>query len=579
MMANPPLAPAQRQLRRARRRLFLQLLLDALVIGWSLALIVSACWLVAQPHLFGQASRLLNWSIAGATVALATIAALVVAAIRRPSPITAALIFDERFGLKERMTTSLTLAAKDAASPAALALHDDVNSRVARLTVAERFPVRLRRSAWLLPLSGVLLVLVALLYRPAVSTATAKANERLSAESAVREEIDRKMEDLQKKAQAKRPDNKDRSAELERLDAELERIAREPRTTKDEARDIVKDLTGIEEQIKKREHELAQRADALKEQMKQVSRLSKKTRNDGLAKELQQALDQGDLKKAKEALDRVSEQLKAEQEADRLRKKLADKDLSKEERAKTEERLKKAESQQLSKEDRDQLRNQMQGIKDKLERLSRNKEQKEQDLRDQAKKGEIDKDQLDRELQQLERDTGPLSDKDLEDLKRMAEKLANAQQSLQEGDDAGAAKLLDELGDEMAALDREGEMQELAEKLKDCEECKGAMCQALDGKPVPAAGRRPESKQTVTNSVEQRERAKMGKGQLSVIDTKPGDGFKGPRKPAELTEEIRRASQEAPEAIDRQRLPRSASDMARGYFDKLRGDRESKKSP
>jgi hypothetical protein len=70
----------------------------------------------------------------------------------------------------------------------------------------------------------------------------------------------------------------------------------------------------------------------------------------------------------------------------------------------------------------------------------------------------------------------------------------------------------------------------------------------------------------------------MDKGRLQVIDHVPGDGFKGPRKPAEMTEEIRRASQEEPEAIDRQRLPRSASDMARGYFEKLRGpERDGKK--
>ena len=101
----------------------------------------------------------------------------------------------------------------------------------------------------------------------------------------------------------------------------------------------------------------------------------------------------------------------------------------------------------------------------------------------------------------------------------------------------------------------------------------------LDGKPVPAAGRRRESKDTVTNSVEKRERVNMDKGKLLIIDTVPGEGFKGPRKPAELTEEIRRATQEAPEAIDRQRLPRSAGDMARGYFDRLRGEQEKKAKP
>ena len=33
------------------------------------------------------------------------------------------------------------------------------------------------------------------------------------------------------------------------------------------------------------------------------------------------------------------------------------------------------------------------------------------------------------------------------------------------------------------------------------------------------------------------------------------------------------------EAIERQRLPRSASDMAKGYFEKLRGPEPDKKQP
>jgi hypothetical protein len=44
-----------------------------------------------------------------------------------------------------------------------------------------------------------------------------------------------------------------------------------------------------------------------------------------------------------------------------------------------------------------------------------------------------------------------------------------------------------------------------------------------------------------------------------------------------MTEEIRRAAQEEPEALDRQRLPRSASDIARGYFEKLRGPDRNRK--
>src|SRR5579871_4249616 len=81
-----------------------------------------------------------------------------------------------------------------------------------------------------------------------------------------------------------------------------------------------------------------------------------------------------------------------------------------------------------------------------------------------------------------------------------------------------------------------------------------------------------------TESKEEWSHSQMDKGRLQVIDHVAGEGFKGPRKPAEMTEEIRRAAQEEPEALDRQRLPRSASNMARGYFEKLRGpDRDSKK--
>jgi hypothetical protein len=98
------------------------------------------------------------------------------------------------------------------------------------------------------------------------------------------------------------------------------------------------------------------------------------------------------------------------------------------------------------------------------------------------------------------------------------------------------------------------------------------VCRALgDNQPNPASGVRPEAKEGETGSKEERARSELDKGELQVVDHVPGEGFKGPRKPAEMTEEIRRAAQEAPEAIDRQRLPRSASDMARGYFEKLRG--------
>ncbi len=578
-MARTQVPPLRRQLRRVRRRLFLQTLLDGLVTGWVVALAASAAWFAAQPHLLPASRPSLRWALAGGALALVTLAALARALLRRPSAVDAALAIDERFGLKERVTTGLTLAPADAATPAAAALLEDVNGRVERLAVPERFPVRLRRGAWLLPVAGAALALVAVFYKPVLALPKAAADEPVAVTPAAREEINKKLEQLRRKPEEKRPDDKNRSAELERMDAELDRLTRQPRDTKDQARELVKDLTGIEEQIKKREEELRQRADALKEQMKQISRLTKGDK-DGPAKELNQALEQGDVQKARDALERLGQQLKEEEEAERLRKKLEDKGLSREERAKAEERLKQLKAKQMSKEERDKLAKQMKGIKDKVERLSKKKEEKEKALRDKADKGELSQEQLQRELERLEHDAGKLTEKDLEKLKDLADKLGKSADRLAEGDNGEAAKTLDEAAEELGHLDGQGELQELEEKLEDLEDAKDAILPTLDGNQgVPGAGWRRESKQTVTNSVDQRERVKVAKGKLTILDTVPGQGFKGPRKPAELTEEIRRASQEAPEAIDRQRLPRSASDMARGYFDKMRGDREKKDKP
>jgi hypothetical protein len=149
---------------------------------------------------------------------------------------------------------------------------------------------------------------------------------------------------------------------------------------------------------------------------------------------------------------------------------------------------------------------------------------------------------------------------------------------MKEGKEGEAAKKLAEAAEMLAKLDPNGECQELQQQLQQLQQARKAMCQALDGKPVPGAGKRPESPDGKTGSKEEWAHSQMDKGRLQVIDHVDGDGFKGPRKPVEMTEEIRRAAQEEPEALDRQRLPRSASDMARGYFEKLRGpDRDGKK--
>jgi hypothetical protein len=157
----------------------------------------------------------------------------------------------------------------------------------------------------------------------------------------------------------------------------------------------------------------------------------------------------------------------------------------------------------------------------------------------------------------------------------------------------------------MDKLDGDQERQDLAKELKDLKDTKQAMAQALDdaqkgnggqqpgdgqanndpqkgpgsNQGNPASGARPEGQDQETKHKDEHSPSQIDdKGKITVVGKAPGEGFKGPKKPAEMTEEIRRAAQEGAEATDRERLPKSAADMTRGFFEKMRPpDRDAPK--
>jgi hypothetical protein len=579
-MARSPVTPLDRQLARARRRLFLQTLLEVLAWGWVGALALTAGWFLAQPWLVPDAPAWYRWAVLAGTAGAAALGAVALAVLRRPSPVAAALALDERFHLKERVTTSLTLGPEEAASPAGLALLDDVNRRLEPVRVGDRFPLRVPWGAALVPVGALALVLLAVFYKPLVHRGQAGGSEPLSPPPALKAEIDQARQRMQKKDRPRQPDDRPRSKELEHLEGELDKLARKPVETREQARALVKDMADVEDQIKKREQELARRADALKEQMKQAERLSKNKDKAGPARDLGKALDRADFRKAKDEADRLGQKLRDQEEADRLRKKLQDDKLGEQEKQQLKDQLAKLKDKELTRDQKEQLREQLQDLEDRLGRLTRNKGEQEEHLRDLERQGEIDKEQLQRELDELEKNADQMDPQELQELKELAEKLGECRQCLKEGKDGEAAKKLGEAAARCGKMGDKGEGRELARKLARLQAARRAMCRALNNQPGQASGRRPESKDGPTDSTQERAHSDLSQGRLQVIDHVPGDGFKGPRQPAEMAEDIRRAAQEAPEALDRQRLPRSARDMTRGYFEKLRGpDRNEKQAP
>ncbi len=546
-MASAKVSLLHRQITRVHRRLVLQTLLNTVAWCWATAILLSAGWFLLQPHLNLDAPPgWLRWTVGAGLVAAGTLLGVVLALVRAPSQLMAALSLDSAFGLKERVTTSLTLAPHQAASPAAQALLADVNQRIHDLDVGSRFPLRLTWTAALVPACAAFLALVAVFYQPIKGKArTAPRHDgREPAANAV--DIDRKMQQLKKTVAEKKPTDQPKSEELERLLGELDKIASKPRDTKEQIRERVKEMTALEEQMKAREKEMGEKSRSLKEQLRRLD-ISTQKDGDGPAKELQNALAKGDLNRAKEEIERLKERLK---------------------------------KHDLTEKEKEQLKRQLQDMKEKLQRLAEAKN-KEQEL----KAANLDPQTLKKELQKEKQR--------LSDLNKLAEQMGKCEKCIKEGDLEAASQSLSEMAKKLDGMDLENqELQDLRQSLARLEDAKDAGLDAIqEGEPMDsdfdqdtdsngqASGRRPLGKQKPFRSFEAKAKVEFdAKGKKIFDGYAPGQNFKK-KSEAEFFGEIKQASQEAPEAIEQQRVPKAAREMMKGYFQRLGAQAEKEHKP
>lgn len=556
-MAATPLGPLHQQIARVSRRLLLQSFVQYLIWCWAGALVLSAVGflvqLLLQPTISGLAFEpAQRWLAAGGVVGLATVVAVVLALVRSPSKPYAALELDEKFNLKERVTTLLLLTPEQLASPAGQALFGDVSQRIDKLDIASRFPIHVPWSAALVPVCAVLLALAALV-PPFTSKAIASTDEERPIPPANAREIDKKLAELQrKKPLDPKLAEKPKSEELERIETELEKIANKPRENRDQLRERIKELTNLEDQMKSREKDLAEKSKSLKQQMQQLDKLMDKDSKDGPGKDLQKALSEGKLDKAAE-------------EVERLMKKLKDNELTQKEQ--------------------EQLQKQLKDLQEKLDRLAK-QQNKEDQLKQLHKDGKLDAETLKRELEQLKKDS-----EKLKDLKDLAEQLKQCQECMKKGDTQGAAEGLKKASGQLKGMKLdENEMKDLQDQLQRLQEAKGEMCKGCQGKGEnegeqdenSKAGGRPGGRRKVAPEGKQGsfdEKAKVdfdNKGKKIFDGYAPGENYRK-KTQAELEGEIKSASQEAPEAIEQQRIPKAAREMSKGYFKNLGGQKEKEK--
>jgi hypothetical protein len=629
-----------RQVARARRRLVLGSLVRVVAWLWVAALVLAAAWFFAGPLLAPDATDWLRWAVLGALVALATAGGIALALRRGPSPVAAALSLDERFGLKERVVTSLTLSDEQAATPAGRMLLADAEARLGGVRVSDRFPVQLPwRPLALVPVGLAGVVLLALFWSPeAEANRPAEENKDLAVSAESKAAVEQKMKQLAaRKPRDKNADKPDPDAkELEKIEAEIEKFARKPRDAREDIRERIKDATELEAEIKRQQEQQAGRVDALQEQAKQMERLKKKKREgqQGPAKDAADAVARADFDRARDELERLSRRLEKEEQKERLKRKIRDPKTSDEERKKAQKELEQLDREQnMTQKEREQLEKQLKEMEDQLKRLSRDQKEKEKELQEKKKeaekkkqeaekkkkdaekkkkeleekqkRGEGDKEELaqqkqeaekkekqaqqekddaereqeelDREQDQLRKTGEQVSPEDLAELKKAADKLGECKDCVKEGKDGEAAKKLGEAGKQMDKMGQEGQQKALQQKLQQMREVRKALARSLGGDPAPASGRRPIAKDENTGHEEKSGKGEWDKSKVQGTGFGPMGGFKGPRKPSEMKEEIRQGAQEQAAAVDRQRLPASRRNLAKGFFEQMRGDEKDKK--
>lgn len=549
------------QVSRVTRRLLLQKLGTRLIICWSGALVAAILWFLAQPFLIESPAPWLRWAVAGGLAGFATLLAGLLAWLSAPSPLTAALSLDEKFGLKERVTTSLALSVQEQASPAGQALLEDVHQRLEKIDVGSRFPLRLRWSASLVPALVMVLAAVAIFYdvRHLIGKSN-PGNGKPELAATIKPGTGTQPPAIQPARPKSPAEQNEKAADLKKIDAELERIAALPHETPEQVTEKVKQISSLEDRIKELEKAQADRAKSV-DQLSKLDTLNRKNKP-GPADDMQDAM-------AGKGLD------KARQEAEKLARKLKKKDLTDPEK--------------------EQLQKQVKELEDQVKRLSR-----QQDKVDRLKSKNLDPETLKQELEQLAKEN-----KDRKDLDDLARQLNRCKECLEKGDEQKAGEAMEQMARQLQRMSQnEQEQQELQARMDELEDMKeettlqreagseGSDKEGQEGKGRPgsqpgesgkkdglkrkggsgrgrASGRRPINSDGKSGSQDAREKIPLDlKGKKNFAGYAPGQKAP-PRSGPQLEGVIRQQSQQAAEATNQQKLDKSDRDISKNYFGNL----------
>jgi len=546
----------KRQVGRAQRRLVLEQF--ARIAGWSLfaTLVVAAIglavpriWVVAVDH------QTWDWSWIGGGIGVGLLMAIVWTFMVRRSALDAAIELDRRFGLKERVSSTLALSGGELNSNVGQALVGDAIRRVERIDVREQFRVS---PTWRIALPLVPAILIAVLVTLPVATKKAEAGAENTPEikkqiQTATIKLQERLREAQKKAEAQGLQDSD---VLKEINKELDKLAKHESADRKDALIKINDLA---KEIEKRKQDLGG-AEKMRKELDKLKDIAK-----GPAEKVTDALKEGDFGKAQEEMKKLSEELKAGKLSQEAQEKLA----------------KQLEQMQ------EKLQQSMQDQKDARERLQQQIEQKLAE----GNVGEAAK--LQQQLDQMNQNAKEAQQM----MQQLADKFGEAAKALKEGGDPKqAAEQLDKLAAEMQKaqeqLDQMANLDEVLDQLADakdamkCDNCQGEGCAQCQGDSQGdkiakqnkgngkgrnngrGEGLRDEE-ETDKSFYETRVAADAKKGQSVRIGDAAGPN-KGGKSQESIKDEIRASLAKEPEALEDVTLPRDQRENAKQYFERLR---------
>lgn len=544
-------------IRSAQRRLFLGHFGHAL--SWSLfvAFLVSAV-AIAVPAIVpieinGSIVDATMWATAwvGGMIALAFLVAGSLAWRKCPSQQRVAMEIDRRCGLKERVSSAMSLGDDLSESPAGRALAKDAEARAASLNVAEAFSLQPKRVAWLpLAVLPILAAMIMVVEPRSQDTPTLAPETNVSEVRQVKsaaEELKKRIAQQKRTAAAK---GLEEARELfESMEAKLDKISKDQQLGRKEA--LIK-LNDIKDQLEERRERLGT-PDQMRKLMSQMKGLGA-----GPADKIAKQIQDGKFGKAAEEINKLVQKLK---------------------------------DGKLTEKEKEQLAKQAKKLADQLKKAAEAHERKKQDLQrqiDQAKREgrSADAAKLQQQLNEMRE-----QDSQMQQMQQMADAMQAASDAMSNGDPQAASDAMQELSDQLQQMqDEMSELQDLESAMDSLSQCKDSMnCKQCDGDGCQGCqgdgwsdmfskgngqgrghgqGDRPEAEDE-TNGYETQVRGNVKRGKSVIAGIADGPNRKGVTREA-IKSAIESGLQEESDPMEDQVLPRDEREQTRQYFDQLR---------